>query len=256
MDRKSLENLLRSVAHGTLDPAAALEALRSFPETDLGYATLDTHRALRQGHPEMILGERKPAEQIAGIVDALRPHGHPILVTRVDPEKAAVVCARTAMAHHPGARALTVNFNPVESTKPSEGPWVAVVSAGTSDGTVCEEASLTASVLGMRVERFNDVGVAGLHRLLTRIPRIREAAVVIAVAGMEGALPSVLAGLVDKPVIAVPTSTGYGAGAGGWAALAAMLSSCASGVTVVNIDNGFGAAYAAFRILGGYGTAV
>lgn len=251
MDRAALEKLLRELADGKTEVAVALDRLRRFPEESLGYATLDTHRALRQGHPEVVFGESKTAPQIAGIVDALTAHGHPILVTRVAPEKAAEVAALTQVTHHPEARALTRNADRVAAK--AGAAWVAVISAGTSDQPVAEEAMLTLAMLGVTAERHYDIGVAGLHRLLNRLPRLREAAVVIIVAGMEGALPSVAGGLLERPIIAVPTSVGYGVAAGGFTALAGMLSSCASGVTVVNIDNGFGAAYAAYRILGAHG---
>jgi NCAIR mutase (PurE)-related protein len=246
MDRSVLEKLLADVAAGRVDVGAAMETLKRFPEdASLGYATLDTHRALRQGHPEIVLGERKSAVQIVGIVRALLTHGHPILITRVDAEKAAAVMQELPLKYHSDARALVGNEDKIVRAKGK----IAVVSAGTSDHPVAEEAVITAEVLGLQVERFYDIGVAGLHRLLGRVEKIREAGVVIVVAGMEGALPSVVGGLIDKPVIAVPTSVGYGAAVGGFAALLGMLSSCASGLTVVNIDNGFGAAYAAFRIM-------
>lgn len=245
MDRASLENLLAAVAAGRLSVQDALDQLRNFPDHELPYATLDTHRLLRQGHLEFVYGLGKTASQIAGIVETLSAHGRPILVTRVDEVKATEVLTRVAMQYHPEARALT-RFEDRTESLPGN---VCVVTAGTSDRPVGEEAALTLRLLGIQVTRVEDVGVAGLHRLLNRMPQIRGASVVIVAAGMEGALPSVIGGLIDRPVIAVPTSAGYGVGAGGLAALAGMLSSCASGLTVVNIDNGFGAAYAAYRIL-------
>lgn len=249
---EGLDEILRRVAAGELTVADAEAALRRRMETPLGFAVLDEHRAFRQGCAEVVLGEHKTAAQIAGIVATLRERAHPVLVTRVDPEKAAAVIAETPMAYHPEARALTCNEQHVA---PVAGGAIAVVSAGTSDAPVAEECVLTARMLGLAPERFYDIGVAGLHRLVSRVEAIRRARVIVVVAGMEGALPSVLGGLVDRPLIAVPASVGYGAGAGGWAALLGMLSSCASGVTVVNIDNGFGAAFAAFRILQSHGPA-
>lgn len=246
MDRSVLEKLLSEVAAGRVDVAAALEALKRFPEDSLGFATLDTHRALRQGHPEVVLGERKSAEQITGILRALLQHGHPVLVTRVEASKAAVIQKEIAgLTFHADARSLVGHADKIVR----KAGKIAVVSAGTSDQPVAEEAVITAEVLGLGVDRYYDIGVSGIHRLLGRVEKLREADVVIVVAGMEGALPSVVGGLIDKPVIAVPTSVGYGVSVGGFAALLGMLSSCASGLTVVNIDNGFGAAYAAFRIV-------
>ena len=246
MDRSVLEKLLSEVAAGRVEVAAALEALKRFPEDSLGFATLDTHRSLRQGHPEVVLGERKTAEQIIGILRALLKHGHPVLVTRVEPSKAALVQKEVAgLDFRAEARSLVGNADKIVR----KAGKIAIVSAGTSDQPVAEEAVVTAEVLGLGVERYYDIGVAGIHRVLGRVEKLREADVVIVVAGMEGALPSVVGGLIDKPVIAVPTSVGYGVSVGGYAALLGMLSSCASGLTVVNIDNGFGAAYAAFRIV-------
>lgn len=246
-----LTKLLADVAAGRLEPARAAAELQAQMETPLGFAVLDEHRAFRQGCAEVVLGERKTAAQIVGIVQALRARGNPVLVTRVDPEKAAAVIAATPMTYHAEARALTGNEDRVARLAAE----VAVVSAGTSDAPVAEECALTASMLGLTVARHYDIGVAGLHRLVSRIPEIRRAGVAVVIAGMEGALPSVVGGLLSQPVVAVPTSVGYGAGVGGWAALFGMLSSCASGVTVVNIDNGFGAAFAAYRILQPHGTA-
>ncbi len=252
MDRSVLEKLLGEVAAGRVDVAAAMETLKRFPEDSLGYATLDTHRALRQGHPEVVLGERKTAEQIIGILRALLQQGHPVLVTRVDAIKAVDVQKAVAgLVYHVDARSLVGNAEKIVR----KAGKVAIVSAGTSDQPVAEEAVVTAEVLGLTVERYYDIGVAGIHRLLSRVERLREADVVLVIAGMEGALPSVVGGLIDKPVIAVPTSVGYGAAMGGYAALLGMLSSCASGLTVVNIDNGFGAAYAAFRIVNAHAAA-
>ena len=213
------------------------------PYEDLGFAKIDHHRAIRQGFPEVILGEGKDPKDIAAIIRALRRHKNNILVTRVSSEKMTTLKATVAgLRYHATARAATWIAKPI-ATK-GKGV-VLVVCAGTSDIPVAEEAILTATLMGNCVEKLFDVGVAGIHRLLENRPRLDQAAVVIVVAGMEGALPSVVAGMIDKPVIAVPTSIGYGASFNGLAALLGMLNSCAAGVTVVNIDNGFGAGFAA-----------
>jgi NCAIR mutase (PurE)-related protein len=216
------------------------------PYEDLGFAKVDHHRAIRQGFPEVILGQGKGPKEIAGIIRALRRHKTNILVTRVSPEKMTSLKKTVAgLKYHAIARAVTWIAKPI-ATK-GKGV-VLIVCAGTSDIPVAEEALLTARLMGNRVEKLFDVGVAGIHRLLENRPRLDQAAVVIVVAGMEGALPSVVAGIIDKPVIAVPTSIGYGASFNGLAALLGMLNSCAAGVTVVNIDNGFGAGFAASLI--------
>jgi pyridinium-3,5-biscarboxylic acid mononucleotide synthase len=246
MNPGDLHELLEAVKDGGVSPAEALERLRALPYEDLGFATLDHHRALRRGAPEVVYGGGKTPEQIAVIVERMAAAGHNVLVTRASDEARDAVRARgLAVEHHPSARCLTLARRPTESLKGR----VAIVSAGTSDQAVAEEAAVTVSFLGATVDRFFDVGVAGLHRLLGRTEEIRRARVVIVVAGMEGALPSVVGGLVEAPVIAVPTSVGYGASFQGLAALLAMLNSCASGVAVVNIDNGFGAGYLACSIL-------
>jgi NCAIR mutase (PurE)-related protein len=221
----------------------ALNDLSDLPFRELGFATVDHHRHLRTGAPEVVLGSGKTAAQIADILVELRRGGANLLTTRVTDEQAAEVLARVPDARHePAARAIVVEQQPiVESGRGT----VLVVSAGTSDLPVAEEAALTARLHGSRVERVHDVGVAGLHRLVPRRSLFESAEVIIVVAGMEGALPSVVKGLVSRPVIAVPTSIGYGASFGGIAALLGMLNACASGVVVVNIDNGFGAGYAA-----------
>ncbi len=251
MDHPDIDSLLRDVAEGRLTVADAARLLRATPEVAIGYATVDTHRRLRQGHNEVVYGETKTAEQIVGIVEVLSTHERPILVTRVSPETAADVARSIPMQYHAEARALT-RFG--EKVDYLDAGFVAIVTAGTSDLPIAEEARVTADILGLRTESFYDIGVAGIHRLLSRAPRIASASAVIVIAGMEGALPSVLGGLVEKPVIAVPASVGYGTGLGGFTALFSMLASCASGVTVVNIDNGFGAAYAAYRILRSHAT--
>ena len=247
MDSQRLEKLLGNVAKHKLTVDEALHQLRHLPFEDLGFAKVDHHRALRSGFPEVILGDSKEAKDIAAIVRSMRRNGvgH-ILVTRVDEQKAASLRRlRLGLEFHARARAATWNRRPV--TIRGKGT-ILVVCAGTSDIPVAEEAVVTATILGNKVERLYDVGVAGIHRLLENRPRLDAAAVLVVVAGMEGALPSVVAGLIAKPVIAVPTSIGYGASFHGLSALLGMLNSCAAGVTVVNIDNGFGAGFAASLI--------
>ena len=243
MTDSELQRLLDDVRAGTLEPADAsarvLAAMRAAPFENLGFARVDTHRAIRQGFPEVILGLGKSPAQIAAIAARIVAHGQSLLVTRATPE--AFVAVRDVVpdaVHHPVARAITR----VQGEIPAGKGTVLIACAGTSDLPVAEEAAVTAEVMGNRVDRINDVGVAGLHRLLSEQSRLQSARVIIVVAGMEGALPSVVAGLVSVPVIAVPTSVGYGASFGGVAALLGMLNSCANGVSVVNIDNGFGAA--------------
>ena len=243
MDTAHLKSLLQDLQRGDVDIAAAMEKLRHLPFQDLGHATVDHHRGLRVGFPEVIFGQGKSVEQIRSIMDALREKGNNILVTRLEEAKALQVCAAfPAATYHGDSRCLTLEQRPVEITGRGK---ILVVSAGTSDIPVAAEAALTARMMGNEVELLHDVGVAGIHRLLARTKLLFSAAVIIVVAGMEGALPSVVAGLAGRPVIGVPTSVGYGASFGGVAALLGMLNSCAGGVTVVNIDNGFGAGYAA-----------
>ncbi len=246
MDIKVLEQLLTEVKHGHLTVAEAVERLRTLPFEDLGFARVDHHRQLRQGFPEVVFAEGKSLEQIRGILQALTPRADHILVTRLDRDKAAVLVPEFPhAAYHPDSRVLTLSRGEV----PDRGRGVIMVlSAGTSDIPIAEEALLTARIMGHRAEPVYDVGVAGLHRLLAHQELLNQATVFIVVAGMEGALPSVVGGLVDRPVIAVPTSIGYGASFGGLAALLAMLNSCATGVAVVNIDNGFGAGFLAALI--------
>lgn len=249
MNASELQLLLDQVARGDLDPHAAhgrvLEALRARPYEDLGFARVDHHRALRQGFPEVVLGLGKTPAQIAAIAAEIVARGSTLLVTRAGEAAYREVRARVPQAqYHPEASIITLRQQDVA---PGKGTLV-VAAAGTSDLPVAEEAALTAELMGNTVERVYDVGVAGLHRILSERARLNAARVVIVVAGMEGALPSVVAGLVDVPVIAVPTSVGYGASFQGLAALLGMLNSCASGVTVVNIDNGFGAATVASLI--------
>lgn len=226
----------------------AFESLRDLPFRDLGFATVDHHRALRQGVPEVILGEKKTVDQIAGIAEEIARRGQNVLITRLDAEKAAALKARIpALRYAEVARIANLVVNASEPRARQKD--VAVVTAGTSDMPVAEEAAETLAAVGLTPHRMYDVGVAGLHRLLHRLDALKKAHVVIVVAGMEGALPSVIGGAVAAPIIAVPTSVGYGSALGGFTALFSMLTSCASGVVVVNIDSGFGAAMAAHRIL-------
>jgi len=237
--------ILRQVREGDLSPEEAFKKLQLQPIEDLGYARIDHHRALRQGASEVIYGESKTAEQVAGIAERMAEAGSTnILITRLSPEKAAFLCERVDARYDPTSRIAIAA--PKDIAQPIG--HVVIATGGTSDIPVAEEAALTAQTLGSHVVRLYDVGVAGLHRLLSQAEELQRARVVIAVAGMEGALASVIGGLVDCPVIAVPTSVGYGASFGGVAALLSMLTSCASGVSVVNIDNGFGAGFLAHRI--------
>jgi hypothetical protein len=238
--------LLASVKAGETSVEDALAELRHLPFADLGFAMVDHHRAIRQGAPEVILGEGKSAEQIVAIARELARTGQNVLVTRVDEAKAQVIVRELPGTKHSAmGRTCTLEKTAI----PSLAGKVALLSAGTSDMPVAEECAETMRMLGLSFERVFDVGVAGIHRLLHKRPLLENAGVVIVIAGMEGALASVVGGLVDVPVIAVPTSIGYGASLKGMTALFGMLTSCASGVTVVNVDNGFGAAFAAARIL-------
>lgn len=247
MERETLLKLLRAVRAGKTSVPEAMERLRHLPTDDLGFAKLDLHRAIRKGFPEVVYGPGKTVDQIVSIVGRLRENRQTVLVTRVGPEAHEAIRARHPDAeYHPLARALVIRAG----RSPRLRPGVVVVTAGTADIEVAEEAALTAELMGHRPQRIYDVGVAGLHRLLSHVKELARAKVIVAVAGMEGALPSVVGGLVDCPVIAVPTSTGYGTGHGGQAALFAMLNSCAPGIAVTNIDNGFGAGYLAALING------
>ncbi len=238
-------DLLERFRTGKARRGEVLRAFQAAPVADLGFAQVDTHRALRRGFPEVIFGAGKTPRQVVHIAMKILQHDQRVLVTRVTSAHAAALRKKFKQTvHHQMARCLTVDPKPL----PKRPGTIAVVCAGTSDLPVAEEAAVTAEIMGNRVERVSDVGVAGVHRLLGRLGAIQRANVVIVVAGMEGALPSVVAGLVSRPVIAVPTSVGYGANFGGLAALLGMLNSCASGMTVVNIDNGFGAAFAASQI--------
>ena len=245
MDVHALRQLLAQVSRGEVDPEAALERLRRLPFQDLGFANVDTHRALRCGVPEVIFCPGKTPAQVAGIAERLLAEGSAMMATRAD--RAAFEAVRAicpAAEFHEAARIIVCHCKPKE-LPPGK---ILIVSAGTSDIPVAEEARVTAETLGNHVEKLYDVGVAGIHRLLQRADHVFEANVLIVVAGMEGALASVVGGLTSRPVIAVPTSIGYGASFGGLAALLAMLNSCASSVCVVNIDNGFGAGYIASLI--------
>ena len=245
MNHAEATRLLDDFRAGKIPREKVMRAFQAAPAADLGFAQVDTHRALRKGFPEVIFGAGKTPEQIVKIAAKLVEHGQPVLATRVNADHVRALKKKFKLAiHHPLARCVTIEEKPL----PKRAGFIAVVCAGTSDLPVAEEASVTAEIMGNRVERVHDVGVAGLHRMLARLEMLQRANVLVVVAGMEGALPSVVAGLVAKPVIAVPTSIGYGASFGGIAALLAMLNSCASGVTVVNIDNGFGAGYAASQI--------
>jgi len=250
MNPESVKKLLRAVASGKLDIAAAVERLKDLPFEDLGFARVDQHRHLRRGLPEIVFGQGKASDQCAQIVDRIAAAGHAAVVTRANPEQFQAVCKLQPRAQwHAVARMITLSTSrrPVSRTKGGKASAldVVVVTAGTSDLPVAEEAAVTAEALGLAVGRLFDVGVAGIHRLMGERARLEKARVLIVVAGMEGALPSVIAGLVGTPVIGVPTSVGYGAALGGLTALFGMLTSCSGGLTVVNIDNGFGAAYAA-----------
>ena len=244
MNPERLERLLSSVRSGRVTVTHALEQLRSLPFEDLGFASLDHHRSLRQGFPEVILCEGKTAAQIRDIAKALLKHHRPFLATRATPQVAALIKRIDRRAvYHEAARIVAVR----DAKRRLQG-HVLVITAGTSDVPVAEEARITAEVMGSHVETLYDVGVAGIHRLLGRHKLLTQANVIVVIAGMDGVLPSVVGGLVDCPVVAVPTSRGYGASFNGLAALLTMLNSCAAGVGVMNIDNGFGAGCLAHRI--------
>ncbi len=249
MTTSELQQLLDDVKSGALDPSAAsgriLAMLRAAPFEDLGFARVDTHRELRRGFPEVILGLGKTPAQIAAVAERIVARGQALLVTRAKPDAYEAVRAVVPGAvYHAEARAITL----AQGNVPAGHGTILILCAGTSDLPVAEEAAVTAEVMGNTVDRLYDVGVAGLHRLLGEQTRLHAARVIVVVAGMEGALPSVVAGLVAVPVVAVPTSIGYGASFGGVAALLGMLNSCANGVSVVNIDNGFGGACMASMI--------
>src|SRR5262245_58122615 len=242
MHTRHIRTVLERLSRGAISTETALRRLKDLPYEDLGFAKVDNHRHLRRGYPEVIYGEGKTVPQIQAIMGRIARRGHPVLVTRVGPEVYRKVHTRhRAARYHAEARAITLG--PRGARRLRQG--ILILAAGTSDVPVAEEAALTAEVMGHEADRAYDVGIAGLHRLLDQRQKLQRARVIVAVAGMEGALPSVVAGLVDVPVIGVPTSIGYGTGLEGAAALMSMLNSCASGLLVVNIDNGFGAGYAA-----------
>lgn len=248
MGENGLREILEALRDGRLGVEEALGHLRSFPVKDLGHTRLDTHREVRCGGPEVVYGAGKTPEQIADIAAAILEHHERLLVTRISPEAAELVKKRVPRAIH-CSLSRTLRVEPVGGMELHG--RVLVVCAGTSDLPVAEEAAITARMHGANVETLRDVGVAGIHRLLAHVDQLRSANALVVVAGMEGALPSVVGGLVDKPLIAVPTSVGYGASFGGLSALLTMLNSCAAGVGVVNIDNGFGAGILAARINAG-----
>jgi pyridinium-3,5-biscarboxylic acid mononucleotide synthase len=245
MNNKDIEKLLNDVKSGETTVEGALDTLKNFPYTDLGFARIDNHREMRTGYPEIIYCAGKSIEQVTEIVRVMATRENNVIGTRATSEMFEAVKRVTPEAvYYPMARIISV------LKKKNEAPetMIAVITAGTSDMPVAEEAAITAELLGNKVLRIYDAGVAGIHRLVDKLPEIRKCRVVVVIAGMEGALASVVGGLVDKPVIAVPTSVGYGANFGGISALLAMLTSCSTGVTVVNIDNGFGAGFSASMI--------
>lgn len=245
MTKEELEKLLNEIKQGTTSVDSAMNSLENLEYKELGYAKIDNHRELRTGYPEIIFCQGKTPEHVAGIVAYMNEHESNILGTRanIDHYKAAKEKV-PELEYNELAKTIFLK----KKTNPKAETTIAVITAGTSDLPVAEEAAITAEVLGNKVERYYDVGVAGIHRFYSKVEEIRKARVLVVVAGMEGALPSIVGGVVDKPIIAVPTSVGYGANFGGISALLGMLTSCASGVSVVNIDNGFGAAYMASMI--------
>ncbi len=240
MEQERILDLMNKVKSGDISPQEAVLSLKMQPFEELGYAKVDHHRELRHGIPEVIFGAGKTIPQIVGIIEALKRRGSDyVLITRLAPERAEELCSQLPVSYDPVSRIAFFG----KRKEPSSSGFIAVAAAGTSDIPVAEEAAVTAEALGNRVVRLYDVGVAGLHRVLSQMDVLMTARVVIAVAGMEGALATVIGGLVSCPVIAVPTSIGYGANFGGLSALLSMLNSCAGNVSVVNIDNGFGAGY-------------
>ncbi len=245
MEPSLLKKLISDVSDGKVSVAEAIKKLKALPFEDIGHSKVDQHRALRQGFPEVIFCEGKELREVDEIAERICSAGHNLLATRASEEIYRLLKKRYPGAvYHKRARVVSIENRKIKKPRGT----IAVVSAGTADAPIAEEAAVTAEIMGNRVKRFYDVGVAGLHRLIGKLKELDRATVIIVVAGMEGALPSVVGGLVGKPVIAVPTSVGYGASFGGIAALLGMLNSCAAGVTVVNIDNGFGAGYAAALI--------
>jgi NCAIR mutase (PurE)-related protein len=245
MNEDQLRKILADIKGGALNVDDAINHFKDFEYKELDYAKIDNHRQLRTGYPEVIFGQNKTPEQIVGIVKYMLTRENNILVTRVGAEVFEMIRKLVSTSeYHPMARTIAIRLK--EGIKPET--HIAVVSAGTSDMGVSEEAAITAEIFDNEVKRYYDVGVAGIHRFYDKLSEIRKARAVVVVAGMEGALPSIVGGMVDKPVIAVPTSVGYGANFGGLSALLGMLTSCASGISVVNIDNGFGAGYLASMI--------
>lgn len=245
MKEKNIERILKEVQQGSVEVSEAMEQLKDLPFKDLGFAKVDQHREMRNGYPEVILCEGKELEHIVGIVEHMLEDENNIFLTRASKEIYEALEELTEdLEYHPIPKIIVVKKRKIEKTAST----ILVATGGTADIKVAEEAALTAEILGNSVERLYDVGVAGIHRLLKNTDKLQKASVIIAVAGMEGALPSVIGGLVDKPVIAVPTSVGYGANFQGLSALLTMLNSCASGIGVVNIDNGFGGGYLASTI--------
>lgn len=243
--KDEIKKMLDQLSSGEISSEQALEKLSDLPFKDLGHTKIDNHRELRTGYPEVVFCEGKTPDQVCNIMEYMASQKVNVLGTRAGAEHFAAVQKKLPEAeYNESGRCITIQQVKTEPTK----SFIAVLTAGTSDMPVAEEAAVTAGIFGNRVKRFFDVGVAGIHRLYSSIDEIREARVIIVIAGMEGALPSIVGGMVDKPIIAVPTSIGYGASFKGLAALLGMLTSCASGVSVVNIDNGFGAAYMASMI--------
>jgi len=245
MNKEVIKKILDSVSNGSMSVEDALEQLKTLPYKNLGHTKVDNHRELRRGYPEVVFCEGKTAEQIQKIMVYMASKKSNILGTRADQEKfKAVKKSLPDARYNELARTITIELEKKKTTR----TFIAILTAGTSDIPVAEEAAVTAEIFGNRVERFFDVGVAGIHRLYDNLDKIRKARVIVVIAGMEGALPSIVGGLVDKPIIAVPTSIGYGANFKGLSALLGMLTSCVAGVAVVNIDNGFGAGYLASMI--------
>lgn len=247
MNQAYLTQLLQQFKNDDLPLNEVLDALKTLPFEDINHTKLDFHRELRNGYPEVVFGENKTIEQLKDIVTKMEEHQVNLLATRISEEKGnALKLAFPKAEYHPLSKCFTYKFSSANAEKENE---ILIVTAGTSDLAVAEEACITANMLGHNAEVISDVGVAGIHRLFAQLDRIRKAKVIIVIAGMEGALASVMGGLVDVPLIAVPTSVGYGANFNGVSALLGMLTSCANGITVVNIDNGYGAAYSACKIL-------
>lgn len=245
MNEATIRQLIEQIRNGGIDPEAAFQELKNLPFEDLGFAKIDHHRSIRRGYPEAIFCEGKTVDQVAGIVERMLERDVNILATRASAAVYEAISRKTSKAvYHELARIVVINRVEVAPTEAT----ILVVAAGTADMPVAEECCVTAEAMGNRLGRLYDVGVAGLHRLLAHRRQLSEARVLVVVAGMEGALPSVVAGMTDVPVIAVPTSVGYGTNFGGLSALLTMLNSCASGISVVNIDNGYGAAYSASLI--------